>query len=319
MYKYSHNSGWGKVWIEHYRAFAQFLYKFSDTKKGVLEIGGGNGLLNAIYNSMYEKVDWSIVEPSNVQPVSECTASYIRSMWDTRFDIEAVTQPFQVLIHSHVLEHLFDINGFMEQNKEILKTGQRMIFSIPNLKETLTRKYTNALNFEHTYFITDEYVEYILENYGFQVIAKELYREEHSIFYATEKVESCEKKEVDFKKAYENNKKLFDNYIVYHKQLIARLNQAMENEKRSIYLFGAHIFSQYLINFGLNTSKIVKILDNDVLKQGKRLYGTNLMVTSPKVLQKEDKPIVILKVATYADEIKEDILKHINKNTEFWE
>lgn len=319
LYKYSHNSGYGTVWMDHYKAFSHFIHKNSEADGGVLEIGGGNGLLNLTYISKYGKVPWTIIEPSNVEAVSGCHAVYIRKMWDTKFAQEEIKMNFHVLIHSHVLEHLYDLNEFMEQNARILKNGQRMLFSVPNLKETLRRKYTNALNFEHTYFITEDYIDYILALYGFQIAAKEYFREEHSIFYAVEKSNKIEPWNIDFDKLFTYNRSLFDDYVQYHKKLILQFNNRMEKEDRPIYLFGAHIFSQYLINFGLNTSKIVNILDNDLLKQKKRLYGTQLLVESPKILKNEQKPIVILKAATYADEIKDDILVKINADTEFWE
>jgi hypothetical protein len=79
------------------------------------------------------------------------------------------------------------------------------------------------------------------------------------------------------------------------------------------------VFAQYLLAMGLNAEKIVCLLDNDTKKQGKRLYGTNLNVLSPRVLSDVDRPIVILKAGVYSEEIKSDILDNINKSTMFLE
>ncbi|EAL0981581.1 SAM-dependent methyltransferase, partial [Campylobacter jejuni] len=81
-----------------------------------------------------------------------------------------------------------------------------------------------------------------------------------------------------------------------------------------VYLFGAHLFGQYLIFQGLNTEKIINILDNNPSKQEKRLYGTKFIVKSPKILKDQDDSLVILNAGVYNDEIEKDILENINKN-----
>lgn len=91
----------------------------------------------------------------------------------------------------------------------------------------------------------------------------------------------------------------------------------MLQKDQKLYLFGAHIFSQYLISFGLNVNRLECIIDNDFNKQGKRLYGTDLKVFSPKILSKDNDPVVILKAGVYNQEIKKDILENINFKTFF--
>jgi hypothetical protein len=118
---------------------------------------------------------------------------------------------------------------------------------------------------------------------------------------------------------YETNKKLYLDYVDFYKDLIADLNQKMEQAAQPIYLFGAHVFAQHLLEMGLNTDKIACLLDNDPKKQGRRLYGTKLNVASPKLLSGAKDPIVILKAGVYNDEIKKDILENINKSTIFFE
>jgi hypothetical protein len=77
----------------------------------------------------------------------------------------------------------------------------------------------------------------------------------------------------------------------------------LQNEVAPIFIFGAHIFTQQLLNLGLNSNKIISILDNDPNKHGARLYGTKLMVESPNVISIAIEPIVILDVGEYADEV----------------
>lgn len=320
LYKDSHNSSIGTVWKEHHTKFAELLHSNIDTES-ITEIGGGNGILNSIYTQKYGHINWTIIEPSNVMPVAGCDALYIRKLWgNENFKQANESIPVECLVHSHVIEHLYDLESFMKQNEQMLNDGQKMIFSVPNLKETFKKKYTNALNFEHTYFISEDYIEESLNNHSFSIIDKQYFKSDHSIFYVTEKMNNIKKKITKkHDDLYYENKILFEQYIEYYQKLIEEINYKIKNVKQPVYLFGAHIFSQYLIYFGLDTANIKCILDNDAMKQGKRLYGTSLNISSPKILANEMKPVVILKAANYTDEIKQDIIRNINADTIFLE
>jgi hypothetical protein len=101
--------------------------------------------------------------------------------------------------------------------------------------------------------------------------------------------------------------------------MISSYNNKLDQIGGPVYLFGAHVFAQFLIQMGLDLTLIVSIIDNDKNKQGKRLYGSNLMVESPAILSDTDNPIVILKAGVYNEEIKDDILNNINRSCIFWE
>lgn len=52
LYSVSHNSSYGGIWRKHHDEFSGFLHKYIG-RRGVLEIGGGNGILNAMYNAKF--------------------------------------------------------------------------------------------------------------------------------------------------------------------------------------------------------------------------------------------------------------------------
>ncbi len=83
-------------------------------------------------------------------------------------------------------------------------------------------------------------------------------------------------------------------------------------------MFGAHAQSQYLFSFGVNEKLICGILDNDKMKQNKRLCGTNLKVFDPKILANYANPAVVIRAGTFTKEIKEQILS-INPQVNFIE
>ena len=314
LYPESHGSGnVGGMWLEHHREFAQFIQKQSPNS--VLEIGGAHGILSREYKKE-SPIEWTILEP-NPSPEEGVDAQFIKGFFDDKFTFDGEIDTF---VHSHVLEHVYDPNQFIIHISDFLEEGQNLIFSLPNMEEMLKRKYTNCINFEHTIFMTEPYVEYLLSKHGFKRIDKRFFKKDHSIFYAYVKTNEVNTIEIP-ENLYNYNKKLYLDYVEYHNILIKDLNEKIKGVKseQPIYLFGAHVFAQYLISFGLDTSSIVCLLDNDIKKSGKRLYGTNLLVESPRVLENVENPIVILKAGVYNDEISDQILTEINSDVIFWE
>lgn len=313
LYSYSHGSGTvGSIWTDHHKRLAEFIHQYEP--KTVLEIGGGSGILSVNYHKLNSDVAWSIIEP-NPTPVENCRANFITQFFDENFSVE---NPMDMVVHSHTLEHTFDPDLFIKTISELLPVGKKLIFSVPNLMTMFSRYYINALNFEHTVLLTEPYINFLLEKNNFKIINKQYYMEDHSIFFAAEKVEFIEitKFPTDI---YSQNKLLLTNYIDYYKNLIDKFNSILKNTDKPVYIFGAHIFSQLLINRGLDTSNIISVLDNDKNKQGKRLYGSKLYVESPYVLKNLKNPIVVLKASNYGPEIKADILNNINESVIFLE
>jgi hypothetical protein len=301
----------GALWMEHHRAFADFVSQYAPGS--VLELGGAHGILAKEYEK-FASIPWTILEP-NPAPLADTKARFIKGFFDDRFVLE---QPIDTVIHSHVYEHLYEPDRFTRHLAGFVAEGQRMIFAVPHLSAWLDKKFTNCINFEHTVFLTEPYIEHLLAKHGFRLERKSYFKTDHSIFYACIRDSSVQAIPLD-PKLYELNKTVYRNFVSYHEALIADLNDRISKTDKPVYLFGAHVFAQYLLAFGLRTDKIIGLLDNDAKKQGKRLYGTGLTVHSPRVLQRTSNPAVILKAGVYNDEIKADILNNINASTEFFE
>ncbi len=310
LYSQSHHSGSvGGIWTEHHKSLSQFINRHKPSS--VFEIGGAHGILAKLFQQ-FSKIPWTILEP-NPSPVEGCDARFIKGFFDDKFLFEEV---FDTVVHSHVFEHIYEPDQFMRHLAGFMDEGKHLIFSLPNMKVMLERKYTNCINFEHTVFLTEPYVEFLLTKHGFRLIDKEYFMDDHSIFYAAVRDGSVNPSDLPCG-LYEKNKHLYMDYVHYHENMIQELNNKISDSTQHVYLFGAHVFAQYLIAFGLDTKRIVGLLDNDTNKHGNRLYGTNLMVQSPKILKDEKDPIVILKAGVYNDEIKKDILNNINPDVEF--
>lgn len=313
LYSQSHGSGsTGALWHRHHSEFAKFVCEHGPNC--VLEIGGGHGILAQNYLQLRPDARWTIVEPNPTIP-PDSKVRVIRQLFDGQFIID---EEVDTVVHSHLLEHIYEPLEFIAQISRSLKQGKMHLFSVPHQQIMLARKYNNCINFEHTVFLTEPFIEYILQCNGFMVKEKRYFLDDHSIFYATVRDDAA----TIFARLpneYERNRQVYMDYIQYHNDLIRELNHKMSNQRGDIFLFGGHVFTQYLLGFGLDESRIQCILDNDPQKQGRRLYGSNLMVRSPKILHDKDNPVVILRAGVYNNEIKEDILKNVNPGVVFWE
>ena len=188
------------------------------------------------------------------------------------------------------------------------------------MQKWLENKFTNCLNYEHTIFLNESVIEFLLHKNHFKILKKHYFKE-HSIFFACEAINfkhldaKHHKSSVNLTPQYSQNKALIGEFLDFYRHKIAYLNNILDSTNKPIYLFWAHLFSQFLLYNGLNSAKIISILDNNTKKQGKRLYGTRFLVQSPQILRHTN-ALLILNAGAYNDEIKQDILQNINANVE---
>ena len=310
LYQEQHVDGCGPTWEAYYRHFAEYISAYD--LGYVLEIGGGQGRLAEVVTRLTDTF-WTIVEP-NPTYAGSTRIQVLRSFVDEKFQYKGRVD---TVVFSQVLEHAYDPQAFLTAINILLPLDGKLIFAYPNLELWLRRKYTNALNFEHTMFLTDYHVDYLLTKNGFEIKNKTPYQD-HSIFYVAEKKGSSKQIPLPPSKLVPYQI-IFNDFIEYHSKTVKELNELILAADEPVYIFGAHIFTQYLLGFGLLQEKVQSILDNSKTKQGRRLYGTRFRVESPRVLRDKQTAKVILKAGIYNNEIKEDILSNINPNVVFWE
>jgi hypothetical protein len=300
VYQQSHGSGTiGELWKEHHKAFALFIHRFAPQK--VLEIGGGHGYLHREYQ-LLQSNNWTIVEP-NPNPDLESKVNVIKTFFDKNVELP---DEIDAIVHSHVLEHIYEPREFFENLNLKLEIGKMLFFSVPNMEEMLKRKYLNCLNFEHTIMLTGVYIEHLLALNGFKLLNVQRFYDDHSIFYAAEKVKECEPIMLN-RDLYKTNRRLVNDYMDHYRERVASMNYQIISSGLPTYIFGAHVFTQYLFAFGLQESLIKGIFDNDPRKQGKRLSGTNLNIFSPDLIRGTKNHNVLLSAGVYNQEIMAQI------------
>tara|TARA_R110000822_G_scaffold67487_4_gene164377 strand:- start:538 stop:1578 length:1041 start_codon:yes stop_codon:yes gene_type:complete len=307
LYKDSHNNAVGDTWDLHHNQFSEFASKF--VCGNIVEIGGSN-LIVANNLSTRDHVESITVYDNNIH--YEKLKSEKINIVSTFFKADTMPDNTNCVIHTHLIEHLYNPVEEIKKIGDKLKTNDYMIFSAPRIDNMLESFYTNAMNFEHTYLLCDKKLQYIVNSAGFKIVEKRNFSD-YCTFYACQKVKNVLSFEIE---KYEDEN-LINNFVSHHKKEVDKILCEIGSKKEDTFVFGAHIFTQFLLKFGLKEDLFSCVLDNDKKKIGNRLYGTNLKINSPAVLKNHDAPLVVLKAAQYTEEIKHDIIKNINPNTKF--
>ena len=307
LYKDSHSGAIGSIWREHHSQFSVFASKF--VSGNLIEIGGSN-LIVANNLANLDSVEAITVCDNQIYHHNIKSKKIIPK--EEFFNPDMISDNIDCIIHTHLLEHLYDPVAEINDISRKLKPGAHMIFSAPLIDAMLKKFYTNAMNFEHTYLLCEEKIKEILRSSGFKILESKPFNE-FCTFYACQKVE----KNTEINSGNYPDELIISEFVKHHIEEVGTIIDKIGNEKDNVFIFGAHIFTQYLLKCGLDESLFDCVLDNDKNKIGGRLYGTGLEVSSPSILKDLKSPLIILKAAQYTEEIKSDILDNINPSARF--
>ena len=309
LYSESHNyTSVGEIWDKYFLLFNSKI-KNMIKDKTILEIGCPSGKI-CLKNDNYNK--WYIIEPNkNKDIVFNENIIFIESFFHENLVIE---ESIDIIIHSHLFEHIYDPNNFLKKCYELLSEGGEMFFGVPTMQhfaETGSGLFLGIF-FEHTIFLNKENITYLLNKNGFS-ICEIIDYENHSTIYHVKKNNIINK--IDIEPFYIEN--FYENFISgFNKNIefINKCNSIIENTTKDVYIFGASYSTQILLSLGINTQRIKGILDNNKEKQNKYLFGRELLIYGPEVINNKE-CVVILKMGSYSNEIYKQ-LKTINNTLE---
>lgn len=321
LYFKSHGSGSiGEVWKNHHKLFLDLIFKY--LKGNIIEIGGGHNSIS-IANKIKNSFDVKIItfDPNSSLKIKIKNTRIVKNFFSRKELIKNKIKPksINLVVHSHLAEHIYDLRRFFLLIHDYLSDDGHHIFSIPNMEAMIKQGFANTVNFEHPFYLNEILVDKLLYISGFKILKKKYYKKDHSIFYVTKKNYSQKNffnNKKFYRKMFLQNYKTFSNFYSLWRKDIDNINKFLGSNKK-YYLFGAHIFSQFLIKFGLRLDNVLGILDNDPRKQNLYLYGTKIKVFSPNILKNKRSPLVIIRAAQYSQEIKKQILNKINSSTKF--
>ena len=311
LYKYGHGSGTiGKTWANHH----EFFFKFIEKKlKGIiLEIGAGNNsIISKLNNSHKIETLYSIGKNVDKSKKNK-KIKIIDDFFSEKIINKKIKRKVDVVLHSHFFEHVYNPNKFLKEVHNIISDQGYQCFSVPNMTEMLKSYQANAVNFEHPFYYDKDMIKNLLLSNGFKIVKTKKFLDNHSIMYITKKVDKFKTKKYS---KFSTNKKNFSKLRSSWIKDKERIENYLKNGK-NIFVFGAHIFSQVILHLVKNKEDILGVLDNDKNKIGKFLYGFDLRVFNPEILNKYENPHVYMRIGAYSKEIRNQILK-INKNAKF--
>lgn len=316
LYQSNHNvEVVGTLWKNHYDQFCNFIINNKKNKK-VLEIGCPSAKLAKRCVNKDNTINWKIVEPNpsnekDLPPQIKYEKTWLNNLTND--------EKYDNIVLSHVFEHLFEPSKDLKNIYNLLNKEGRLFLSIPNMKFLLDKQKLPpaSLSFEHTYYVDDYSINFLLERSGFRITKKIKYLN-HSLFYCCEKTNGPARI-IDTKKLGLYNENICDKFkktITHYQSLTDRINEYVKNTNLPVYVFGAFFNAQLFFSMGLPETSVDGILDNSSDKIGKVLYGTSLKIYSPNIL-KNKKSVVICHMGSYTEEIKEDIISNINSEVIF--
>tara|TARA_R110000824_G_scaffold10866_1_gene47521 strand:+ start:20394 stop:21434 length:1041 start_codon:yes stop_codon:yes gene_type:complete len=303
LYKVPHNPAIGKTWKAHHESFSNFVVKNSHNK--IMEIGGGNLLIAKKVLSQKE-CDYSVYDKHYYDGDAEGVELKNKFLDPANYKDD---NQYDTIVSSHLVEHMYNPKEYMKLFADILPVNGRVLYSFPNVSKMTEDKFTNGLNFEHTYQIDADYLEQMMTECGFKLIDREDFNDYNPMVVFEKSATFSGLGASPLERRYKHSKKIFLEFVQHHKNNAENINRQIKKYKNA-YLFGCHIFSQYLLEFGVDMDLLNGIIDNDPNKQGDVLYGTNLMTYPSSVVEGAEDVVVVVQAGIYNNEITHKLLSY---------
>jgi len=308
LYGTSHNINIvGDMWIQHFSEFSKFIRDNIPNFKSsqVLDIGDPNYKVSRQFDDFTGK--WTTIDPNCQEPWLPNRIA-IKEFFDENYTGNKV----DVVLHSHLFEHIYDPHSFLKKCNEILQDDGYMCFSVPNMFYLASQGLWSfsGVFWEHTYHLSPQAVSFLLESAGFGIIMTKEYRN-HSTFYLAKKQNNVSNLvlKLDLLKKYNKHcLKWFEESEIklsYTENAICSLIP----DKSEVYVYSSHYNSQIMLNLLENTSyKVQGLIDRDSHKQGKYLTGATVPTYGLDILKgNKVKYLIVRHCGMYTDEIVKQI------------
>lgn len=230
-----------------------YVQKYVKENSAILDVGAGRGVL---FTKIEKKVDYQGLELSTkaVELAQNSNINVIQE--DLIVHAERNQSKYDIVCLFQVLEHLTELDDFINSVFLTLKPGGLFVIAVPNNTGfvSYTPNYTFNLPPHHSILWTESSLRYLASKYKFEVVEvhKELLQEVHKDY-------------------------AYQSFIASHLKSILLLPNALLDKSRSHNLISRIVRKVY------TNPRIQKILLPTLMKRQK--YGQSILITLKKPTQ----------------------------------
>ena len=244
----------------------------------------------------------------------------------TSFKIKKKYQKFDIITANHVCAHVENLNDFFRGVKNLLKDDGIFIFEVSYRGSVLKKNTFDTIYHEHLDYHALSPISKFIKKFNLKLFDFEITEAQGGSLrvYVSKNLRIRNKKKIKNqlikeKKIYKlfniNTYKIFKEKINNCKVQLQRILKDFDKKNYNIAGYGAAAKTTTLLNyFNLNKNKTIKfIFDDNKLKQGLYLPGTQIKILDPRYLFRENLDILIIFAWNYSDIIIKNIKKKLKK------
>lgn len=204
-----------------------------------------------------------------------------------------------VLIVRHVVEHAYDISGFMKAVHALVKPEGYIVWELPDCERALAAGDCTTLWEEHVFYFTTFTFRALLEATGAEIIhyESEAYPFENSIVAIVKALRSLPPRSewpASSVKAETNRARSFANSVISSKARVRTLLERFTRQHGKIALFGAGHLSVAFLSIMEVADLISCVIDDNPHKKGMKMPVGNLPIMGSESLKADAFPLCLL-------------------------
>ncbi len=289
--------------------------------KDIVEIGAGKGDFLIMLSEMGGNRGWGY-DPSYV-PEEGYTAPNVTFVQDF-YSEKYTNQRADLIVCRHVLEHIEDPDGFIDQVRRAVGDQKSVVFfEVPNSLWTLRQGGIWDIIYEHCSYFSPLSLAYLFRKHGFRVLAvNEVFGGQFLTIEAEPEQEGRGAGEQGSGGEFQDEldalaadaRAFAENYRAKRDEWQTRLRSLAAAGKRGV-VWGAGSKGVTFLNAMDAGDEIVAVVDINPRKQGKFVAGTGQQIIPPSQLVELHPDFVIIMNANYREEIG-GMLKEVGVNSE---